>query len=220
MVNKSGVGGESLVLLSERVSDKPDEGGRVNDGEKAAPDAIQTKALTEQTRQSVSEPELDMCWLIGPFQEVISGKQVINRLSALDIKLALQSIEIVGKTDYWVHLQPQLSRKAAIKLLRELQAKKIDSFLITEGELADGISLGFFTSEERAKNVLQERIKQGYEAKIKQVPRTHTELWAVFERGEYSKFSDTLWEKIKQGNKGLERRKNYCDKIASLENFD
>ena len=48
----------------------------------------------------------------------------------------------------------------------------------------------------------------------------YTELWAVFDTGEYGKFSDALWETIKEGNKGLERRKNYCDKIASTNNFD
>ena len=162
----------------------------------------------------------DRCWQIGPFKEDISAKQVISRLSALDIVLRLQSLELPGEPDYWVHLPPQVSRKAALKLLRELQSKKIDSFLISEGELANGISLGFFTQETRANTVFEQRVKDGYAAKIKIVPRSYTELWAVFDEGEYGKFSDTLWGKIREGNQGLERRKNYCDKIASADNFD
>ncbi|MEE8058632.1 MAG: SPOR domain-containing protein [Pseudomonadales bacterium] len=167
-----------------------------------------------------AEESAGVCWQIGPFREEISAKQVVNRLAALDISLRLLVIEVPGKPDYWVHIPPQVSRKGAIKLLRELQSKKIDSFLITEGELANGLSLGFFTQEDRAQQVYERRVKQGYDAKIKVVPRRHTELWAVFDTGEYGKFSDALWNKVKEGNHGLERHKNYCDKIASADNFE
>lgn len=168
----------------------------------------------------VPEPVEQICWQIGPFKEEVSGKLVVGRLEALDIHLQLYPVEIADKPDYWVHIPPRVSRREALKLLKELQIKNIDSFLITEGELENGISLGFFTQPERAEKVLEQRIKQGYEAKIKRVPRTHTELWAVFNEGEYGKFSDALWDKITEGNQGLERRKNYCDKIASTGNFD
>ena len=162
----------------------------------------------------------EVCWMIGPFKEEITGKQVIGRLAAMDISLSLTSLEVAGAPDYWVHLEPQVSRKAAIKLLRELQTKNIDSFLITKGELENGISLGFFTRSSLAQQVYEERLKQGYTAKIKEVPRTLTQIWAVFNTGEYGKFSDELWEKIKGVNKGLERRKNYCDTIASIGDLD
>lgn len=162
----------------------------------------------------------NICWWVGPFKEEISGKLVVSRLEALDMSLQLRNIEIPGKPDYWVHLPPQSSRKVAVKLLRELQAKKIDSFLITEGELENGLSLGFFTQQPSAESVHKKRMAQGYDARIKVVPRTYTELWAVFDVGEYGKFSDALWEKIQQGNAGLERRKNYCDKIASVDDLD
>ncbi|MCP3909154.1 MAG: SPOR domain-containing protein [Oceanicoccus sp.] len=207
-----------LVLLAEV------EGIPLAQTDTAEPEARPEAAvpLAENTDPSALPEPADpgICWQIGPFKEEVSGKQVVSRLASLDITLQLEALEIPGKPDYWVHLPPQVSRKAAIKLLRELQAKKIDSFLITEGELANGISLGFFTEEARANRVFEQRIKQGYGAQIKVVPRMYTELWAVFDAGEYGKFSDALWEAIKEGNKGLERRKNYCDKIASTNNFD
>ena len=198
--------GEVLVLLSEASFQQTT--AEVNTPEPVAADAASVADTT------------GICWQIGPFKEEISGKQVASRLAAMDISVQLQTIEIPGKPDYWVHIPPQVSRKAAIKLLRELQSKKIDSFLITEGELENGLSLGFFTQQDRAQKIFEQRAKQGYDAKIKIVPRARTELWAVFDTGEYGKFSDVLWDKIKEGNKGLERRKNYCDKIASTDNFD
>lgn len=207
----SAIAGESLILLSELTDDG-------SDSQASGASDLPSVVPVEVPAELASSPGI--CWQIGPFKEAVSGKQVISRLAALDISLSLRSVEIPGEPDYWVHLAPQTSRKIAIKLLKELQAKKIDSFLITEGELANGISLGFFTQQSRANSVYEKRKSQGYAAQIKLVPRTHTELWAVFDAGEYGKFSDVLWDKIKQGNSGLERRKNYCDKIASTHDFD
>lgn len=217
--------GSGLVLLSEVEAASLNVDGKVQNT------GIVTTEETErgigEASTQLSETKADtgpkapaICWQIGPFKEEVSGKQVVSRLAAMDISLKLQSIELPGEPDYWVHISPQVSRKAALKLLRELQAKKIDSFLISEGELANGISLGFFTDESRANSIFEQRKEQGYEAKIKVVPRNYTEMWAIFDEGEHGKFSDNLWSKIREGNQGLERRKNYCDKIDSADNFD
>ena len=168
----------------------------------------------------VNEPSRAMCWVMGPFKEQISIKQVTTRLAALDIELQFQDQVIEGEPDYWVHIPPQPSRKSAIKLLRQLQASKIDSFLITEGELANGLSLGLFTQQYRAKKVHKQRVAQGYDAHIKVVPRTTVESWAVFDGAKYGEMTEELWNKIKEGHKGLERRKNFCDTIASTHNID
>lgn len=206
-------GAMTLALLSE-LPENEQQPIVVAQVDAAAVLAEQDAPLIEE------EPADEMCWLIGPFREQVSGKQVVSRLEALDISLQLRDIEFQGESDYWVHIPPQVSRQAAIKLLRELQSKKIDSFLIGEGDLQNGISLGFFTQQDRAQGIYDQRIDQGYEVEIKVVPRVYTELWAVFNAGEYGKFSDALWDKIKEGNKGLERRKNYCDRIASVDNLE
>jgi hypothetical protein len=165
-------------------------------------------------------PPKPICHMIGPFKEKISAYQVRDRLKALDIDLHTYQVDIPGRPDYWVHLGPMRSRKEALDMLRELQAKKIDSFLITEGELINGISLGFYTKEELAQAVLKQRREQGYSAKIRAVPRFTQELWEVFAEGQYSKFSDDLWQKITAGTQGLELRKNSCELIASAEKLD
>lgn len=180
---------------------------------------VDDRRVVVEKVEAAPEPS-NICWQIGPFKEEVSGKQVVSRLAALDIRLKLQSLEIADKPDYWVLIPPRTSRREALKLLKELQIKKIDSFLITEGELENGISLGFFTQRDRAENIFNKRREQGYPAEMREVPRAHTELWAIFDEGEYGKFSDALWQKITEGNQGLERRKNYCDKIASAGNFD
>lgn len=165
-------------------------------------------------------PPVPICHMIGPFKERISANQVKERLKAVDIVVNSYQISIPGQPDYWVHLGPMRSHKEAIDLLRELQAKNIDSFLITEGELVNGISLGFFTKEERAQAVLKQRRELGYDAKIRAVPRFSREIWEVFADEQYAKLTDDLWQKIKAGTQGLELRKNSCELIASAEKLD
>jgi hypothetical protein len=197
--------GDRLALLSEA--------GESN-GAAGSPPAKPTP------KPEVVEPPTPICHMIGPFKEKISAHQVQDRLKALDIQLHTFQVNIPDKPDYWVHLGPLRSRKEALDTLRELQAKKIDSFLITEGELLNGISLGFYTKEELAQAVLKQRREQGYAAKILAVPRFTQELWEVFADGQYGKFSDELWQKITAGTQGLELRKNSCDLIASAEKLD
>ena len=209
-------GGEALVLLSESPSiDKIVPQPQIVKSTNTLP---QENSPPKSAASETNTPA--MCWQIGPFKEEVTAKQVVNRLAALDISLQMKNIEISANPDYWVYIPPAPSRKAAIKLLRELQGKKIDSYLISEGELINGLSLGLFSQQDRAQAVYERRLKQGYKAKIKHVPRTHKELWAVFGAGEHRKFSEALWKKIQLGTQGLERRKNYCDRIASVDDFD
>jgi hypothetical protein len=198
--------GESLQLISE----VPADDSRVKD----------EKPLENQSHEDSLPPEPAVCLMIGPFKEEVTGKQVVTRLAALDIHPTMEALSTPGKPSYWVHIAPQPSRKVAIKLLRELQSKNIDSFLITKGELENGISLGIFTKLGSAEQVSSKRSGQGYDVKIFTMANSRTELWAVFDDQQTSKFSDALWDIISEGNSGLQRRKNYCDKIAPSDDFD
>jgi hypothetical protein len=190
-------------------------------------EGVRLKLLNEQvggaqaagaTPVSVAPPPI--CHMIGPFKEKISARQIKDRLRALDVEVRTYQVQIPEKPDYWVHLGPMRSRKEALDTLRELQAKKIDSFLITEGELVNGVSLGFFTKEELAQAVQRQRREQGYDARIRKIPRNSLQLWEVMDAEQYSRFSDALWQKVKAGTEGLELRKNSCDLIASAERLD
>jgi hypothetical protein len=164
--------------------------------------------------------ESEVCWMIGPVAEMVSAKQLVDRLSALDIVADVKELVVPGEPTFWVHIPPLPSRKLALQKLRELQRLKIDSFLVTEGENTNAISLGFFSARERANKVMLRRIEQGYNAVIDDVPRSRTELWLVAKDDEYQKIAKPVWEKINQGNVSQERRKNFCKTIASMEKLD
>lgn len=198
------VSNNSLVLLTEI----PDETHRENEPE------------VDVTIDALPERDVPMCWLVGPFEEVDQGKAFAARMAALDIVSSLIVKEVESPPDYWVHIPPRATEEAALALLRELKASKIDSFLITKGELENGISLGLFSREHRAQAVYDQRKAQGYAVEVQVVTRQETQIWLVSDQGGAGEMSDEHWEMIKKEESGLKRHKNYCNKIASSEKLE
>lgn len=198
--------GEPLHLLSEATS-----------ASAPAPVAAEAEALARlPVAESVpEEPAFDLCWLVGPYKEPVSARQLRDRLGSLGIEVSLHEIQVQTKSDYWVYLGPEASRASAVALLRELRQKGIDSFLITEGELANGVSLGLFSQQDRARSLLQARSKQGYPAKMVEVPRYRSELWVRLPDQARGQIPGALWDTMTDDMPEVEIRRNRCDVIAS-----
>lgn len=170
---------------------------------------------------SVSVPEMDpVCGLLGPFNDVITAKQFRYRLSTVELAGSIKKELVPGDTIYWVYIEPRSSRKEALALLRELQAKKIDSFVITEGELKNGLSLGFFKQKKSAKRIQNERIKEGYRAKLKIKQKTREQYWVVLQPDQLPKLSDSLLKELSKDFQILQNRKNLCEQVAPMENIE
>ena len=58
-----------------------------------------------------------------------------------------------------------------------MQARKLDGFLIAQGELANGISLGIFPHENSAEAILERLRQGGYQAQIKKISRKQEVFW-------------------------------------------
>ncbi|WP_336368478.1 hypothetical protein [Marinobacter sp. C2H3] len=64
---------------------------------------------------------------------------------------------------YWVILPPR-PHDQALQDFRDIQRRGIDSYLVTEGEYRNAISLGLFESREAAISVLEEKKRQNLNA--------------------------------------------------------
>ncbi|MGE8453122.1 MAG: SPOR domain-containing protein [Pseudomonadales bacterium] len=132
-----------------------------------------------QTAAPVAEvsPEAAVCLFLGSFEEEARAKVVEQRLLSLDIQADVRSVDAAAGVEYWVYLPPLASRQASLRQLRELQARRIDSYIITQGELANGISLGIFPRNDSANSVMQRLRDVGYEPQIRELPRAHRNFW-------------------------------------------
>lgn len=191
----------TLTLLSER-SDPP------------VSEPVGTRGRPSSEIGSVAG-SLPMCTLLGPFAEPSDAEAIGLRLQSLDVSAEVRDIEVSDGQGYWVHLAPELSQRAALRKLHELQAKQIDSYVIPRGELANGISFGMFSREALALARRDELKTLGYEAKIREIERTHRETWVVMPLIQSRGLSDRLWEELLAEASGLERRQNLCPGVAS-----
>ncbi len=164
-------------------------------------------------------PEQPLCLLVGPFGDQGLAQNLIQRLEALELQPRLESVEVPEDPGYWVYLPPELSQKAALRKLHELQSKNIDSYIIPRGELALGISLGMFSRAELARQRREELVALGYEAQIQEMSRSHRELWVALSPSQAAQVADQFWLEFFSQHPELEKRQNFCPGVASGTNF-
>jgi hypothetical protein len=214
LLSEAGGEAQPLVRPVSRVATTPP-------GQGAADGRVDQAALQPVLAGAAPEvPAAPVCHMIGPFREKISARQVRDRLAALPVRADLYQIDVPAKPVFWVYLGPMRSRQEAQERHRQLLAKNVESFTISEGPLANGVSLGFFTVAESAQAMLKMRREQGYDAKLREVARTTPEMWLVLGDGDDEKLSETLWQQVRAGTDGVERRKSLCDVVARARKLE
>ncbi len=145
------------------------------------PGNVRTVALLKErgrtSQPAMMEPPATEGLLLGGFSARGAIEALEQRLLTLGVRADRAQTEHEVETEYWVYMPPLASRNASLRQLRELQARKLDSFLITQGELENGISLGIYPTEALAQG-MQERMRSaGYASQIKAVVRKQIVYW-------------------------------------------
>lgn len=162
----------------------------------------------------------DRCWLVGHYPEVISARDMRIELEGRGVYSRIIEKEVDLPPVSWVYIPAFPSREEAMPVLRSLQLKGIDSFLMTEeGEYKYAISLGFFGNKESAEKIKQQRQEQGYAAEITERVRKRAAYWlAIYD----IQHSDSR-EMHKKLNKTIKEQKNTkkmeisCKELALFE---
>lgn len=169
--------------------------------------------LSEVTRleikKEVSKAD-SMCWTVGGFATELEAKHVYARMLAVDIQAKVIDRESLLKQEYWVYLPPKPNRKQALRKLKELQKRKVDSFIITEGELANGISLGLFEKEVSVERLLEKLTKKNITPEVKTIDRYKKEYWVVAQIQDLNSVDPKLRNQFTEDNK-REWRKSVCE---------
>lgn len=180
-------------------------------------EALSTKdqALADEEKNSAMSDGVDeMCTMVGPYAQLLHAEYLVERLTAMDVAAVIKAIEVPDSVAYWVYLPPEMSEKEALRRLYEIQAKTIDSYIIPSGELANGISFGMYSDQAVAQARLEEIRMQGYEPKLREVERTHSETWVTLAPGEAEKIDVAVWVDLLNQQPGLEKRQNFCLGVA------
>lgn len=169
-----------------------------------------------------AEPVRYTCQIIGSYPEIISARQV--RLMLADSNIESRVVQIARQLPAvsWVYIPPLADRKEALAVLKSLQDKKIDSFLMSEeGEYQHAISLGFFSNPESAKNIVSERRAQGYNAQLTMRVRERKAYWVALEKPEsVMRASDAVLASVLSDRRDVKKQEISCAEVALLETIN
>ncbi len=178
-----------------------------------------TELVARDKRLALPEPEEVVesdCALVGPFPELVSAKQALYRLEQSGLKVKVASIDKALPPVHWVYIKPQKTRKHALAILKDLQSKKVDSFLMADGEYTNAISLGVFSNIESAKDIIVEREKQGYMVELAVRERNKTAYWLVLDQENTQGWQDHFLDKLKTENSDVKKQEKSCPDVALL----
>ncbi|MNV75508.1 Sporulation related domain protein [compost metagenome] len=159
--------------------------------------------------------EESVCLFLGGFEREEQAREVEQRLISLDVRSAVQPVDAAAGTDYWVYLTPLASREASLRQLKELQARKIDSYIVTQGDLVNGISLGIFPRLDSAESVMQRLRDAGYEPFMRELSRAHRDYWVRVAPESRRLVDDPLLEQLSRDFFGLKHQLMPCEGVAS-----
>ncbi|MCQ4314404.1 SPOR domain-containing protein [Pseudomonas stutzeri] len=174
--------------------------------------------VSEVESLAVRRPKQDVgsaCLFLGGFDEEAIALAVEQRLLSLDIDSRVESVDEAAGVDYWVYLPPLISRQASLRQLRELQSRNIDSYVITVGDLTNGISLGIFSRKDSAESVVSRLKGVDYTALIRDLPRVHRRYWVRVAGTRQHLLSDSLLGELARDFPALEHQQMPCSGIAT-----
>lgn len=111
------------------------------------------------------------CWFVAIFDDKQQADRAVAAVQAAQLQARIETLDVADRSDYWVHVGPYASRQKAMAVLQQLRADGIDSFLIGEGELENGISLGFFSQKVSAERLARRHRNIGHPVSIFEVKR-------------------------------------------------
>jgi|SRR5690606_11604437 len=146
----------------------------------AEPEVVQEP----QEAPSSTPASAQFCAELGPFRdrEDAEGFVVTN---ANRFSMTVEARQVPAPSIYRVFLPPLSSRELAESTMEALRAAfesnnmSIDSFLITQGELANGIALGLFAEHQNALNVQNRLQALGYSVTVREEPKANEEIWVI-----------------------------------------
>lgn len=163
---------EKIRLLSEPENQEQQAEMEVAKAKSKEMDVALNKALTvaKTNAATIATP-------ICPALEVektANDMQIVQALKKLGWRFSDK--EVMGKRPkYWLYIDAPDTQDKARAIVKDLSGKSIDSFIITRAEMKNRISLGLYSSKERADEASQRiESKSGYKVNIYDHMRTVT----------------------------------------------
>ncbi|NIR31394.1 MAG: tetratricopeptide repeat protein [Gammaproteobacteria bacterium] len=149
-------------------------------GENAQTAADEPRATASPAGVSAADASNKACYEIGRFSDQASAQVAADWLrDEAGADTSLRGHEDSGERRYLVYLPPFETRAAAASRMEQLQGAGIrDIAVIGDGPRANAVSLGIFSTQDRAKRRLTELRERGYEAQSAPLSVTKS-TWSI-----------------------------------------
>ena len=143
-----------------------------------------------RTLQLLSEIQVDnpsapvepaICISLGVFNNTQESDFLVSTLLERGLEASPELLPSAENMNYRVYMPPFNSDIAVRQTLEELQSSNIDSFIITTGEQAGGISLGVFSQENLALGHQENLAGQGFATSIQEIATSSNEIWVTIQ---------------------------------------
>lgn len=200
---------------SKAVAVKESEVAQVNS---VVPDETVQTSRADFRAQAV--PDDDACYWAGPFTQQADRAELIKRLAELHIFAEERTQVASGGWRYWVYLPPKPSRKEAKAQLAVLKNMKVDSYLIYEGEKANGVSLGLFSRKELADAKYADIQSRGFEVTMDSFERTVNQRWVAVSKAQIDAIGEAVLPRMIKNKTGVQVIEKKCElPVASHNNI-
>ncbi|MDB4837110.1 SPOR domain-containing protein [Marinomonas sp.] len=196
---------EKVYLLSEAT---PSE-----QGELQAVTVISNENLEGVIGDAVEGMVADSVSLLCPRVEIErADDRLLVEQALVQSGWQYQLQEVAGKrAKYWLYIAAPETTEKARQIVKELTEKSVDSFVINRGEMKNRISLGLYSSEERA-GLSKERIQKmfSYSVDIYEHMRNVTLQQVDIERSINEKEWEGFVSKFDLNEMTIKLEKNPC----------
>ena len=122
------------------------------------------------------------CVALGPLQGHEGAEALAEQIRRDGGRAVVQGRDILSRPDYVVHVEPSASRDLAMQALRELKNRRINGHVISDGKLANAVSVGVFGLPAPAEVRRQHVAELGYDVDIARLERRRT-VYSVYADG-------------------------------------
>lgn len=132
------------------------------------------------------------CPAIGPLVSDADAASLVGALKSGKVAAKVVSLQSVATPVYWVFIPPYPTKSLALRQLRELHARGVDSFVVSDSADANAISLGTFSNRDSARGVQSRMRAAGYPVEIREQTRDVAQTWVVLTDAGAQGFSELI----------------------------
>ncbi|MDP2228571.1 MAG: SPOR domain-containing protein [Moraxellaceae bacterium] len=116
------------------------------------------------------------CFFVGPFVQGAGADAFVQKMRGRGFVAKAEQRKSLVK-DYWVFVPALTNRERAEERVRELRARNIEAFIVSEGRFVNSVSLGHFSRKELAEAFRDKMLAAGVSVEHRVLDKEASEGW-------------------------------------------